>query len=132
MLDPVSVTGQIVTATARPAQEADMPAVGAIYVSGHLAAYRGAVPYSSLRALDPVVEGQSLGEELGNAHNVFMVAVSRTGRVIGFAFGGITDQDHALGALAELYIDRVSDVMASVNCSQRPWQSVWLKWARPR
>ncbi len=90
----------------RAAGFGDMTAAGEIYVSGHWAAYRGAVPYASLRALNADVEGQSLQGELGKPQSVFLVAVNRAGRVVGFALGGVTDADATLGGLAELHVDR--------------------------
>jgi len=93
------------TPTIRPAQLADMPPIGAIYVSGHSPAYRGSVPYSSLRALDSQAEAQSLAVELDKPNSVFLVAVNTVGRVIGFAFVGMTDHPRLAG-LAELHVER--------------------------
>ena len=55
---------------------------------GHWAAYRGHVPLGHLRAMDRVLEGNVLGQELVNPAATMLVATNSRGRVIGFVLGG--------------------------------------------
>lgn len=87
----------------RPAQLADMPDIGRIYVSGHWAGYRGSVPYGHLRAMSPVIEANEWANELNHPGGILLVAENRTPRIIGFLYGGMTTA--TMAGLAELFVD---------------------------
>jgi GNAT superfamily N-acetyltransferase len=89
--------------TVRDAQLADMPAVGHIYVLGHWAGYRGCVPYGHLRAMSAAIEAAQWTNELNHPGAIFLVAINRTPRVVGFIYGGMTIAAQA--GLAELFVD---------------------------
>ena len=90
--------------TVRAAHAVDMAEIGRIYVLGHWSAYRDDVPHHYLLAMDSDVEAQEFANDLNKPGGIFLVAVNRVGRVVGFVYGGMTNPQQA--GLAELFVDR--------------------------